>query len=110
MAELLPRLEPVLLQPILLVELHVPHEAMSRAQRLVIARHGQLLSFDANLDLPGWDVITAYMPQAELKGFIVELRSISSGLGHYVARHDHYAELVGRQAERVVSHQPTVER
>lgn len=110
MAELLPKLEPVLLQPILTVELHVPHEAMARAQRLVISRHGQLLSFEADLDLPGWAVLTAYMPQAELKGFIVELRSLSSGLGHYVARHDHYAELVGRQAERVVSHQPTVER
>jgi elongation factor G len=110
MAEVLPKLEPVLLQPILLVEIHVPHEAMPRAQRLVVSRHGQLLSFDANMELPGWDVITAYMPQAELKGFIVELRSASSGLGHYVARHDHYAELVGRQAERVVSHQPTAER
>ncbi len=108
--EVLPRLEPVLLQPILLVELHVPHEAMPRAQRLVTGRHGQLLSFDANLELPGWDVLTAYMPQSELKDFIVELRSASSGLGHYVARHDHYAELMGRQAERVVSHQPTAER
>jgi elongation factor G len=110
MAEVLPKLGPVLLQPILLVEIHVPHEAMPRAQRLVIGRHGQLLSFDANLELPGWDVLTAYMPQGELKDFIVELRSASSGLGHYVARHDHYAELVGRQAERVVSHQPTAER
>jgi elongation factor G len=110
MAEVLPKLEPVLLQPILLVELHVPHEALPRAQRLVTGRHGQLLSFDANLELPGWDVLTAYMPQAELKDFIVELRSASSGLGYYVARHDHYAELVGRQAERVVSHQPTAER
>ena len=110
MAELLPKLEPVLLQPIVLVELHVPHEAMARAQRLVTSRHGQLLSFEANLELPSWALLTAYMPQAELKGFIVELRSASSGLGHYVARHDHYAELVGRMAERVVSHQPTAER
>jgi elongation factor G len=110
MAEALPKLEPVLLEPILRVEVHVPREATPRAQRLVIGRRGQLLSFDADLDLPGWEILTAYLPQAELKGFIVELRSVSAGLGSYVAQHDHYAELMGRQAERVVSHQPMAER
>ncbi|MFL5349008.1 MAG: elongation factor G [Hyalangium sp.] len=108
--EALPRLDPVLLEPILRLEIHVPREAAPRAQRLVTGRRGQLLSFDANLDLPGWEIVTAYMPQAELKGFIVELRSASAGLGYYVAQHDHYAELMGRQAERVVHHQPMAER
>jgi elongation factor G len=110
MAELLPKLEPVLLEPILRVELHVPREATPRAQRLVTGRRGQLLSFDANLEIPGWEIVTAYLPQAELKGLIVELRSVSAGLGFYVAHHDHYAELMGRQAERVVTHQPSAER
>ncbi len=104
MVEILPKLEPVLLEPILHVDIHVPREATSRAQRLVTSRRGQLLGFDANADLPGWDIITAYVPQAEMHGFIVELRSATSGLGSFVARHDHYSELVGKQAERVVSH------
>jgi elongation factor G len=108
MAEVLPKLEPVLLEPILHLEIHVPREAMSRAQRLVISRRGQLLGMDADLDLPGWEILTAYLPQAELKGLIVELRSASAGLGTFVARHDHYSELLGRQAGRVVSHQPVV--
>ncbi len=68
------------------------------------------MSFDADLNLPGWEILAAYMPQAELQGFIVELRSVSAGLGTYVAQHDHYAELMGRQAERVVTHQPMAER
>ncbi len=110
MAEVLPKLEPVLLEPILHLEIHVPREAMSRAQRLVISRRGQLLGMDADLDLPGWEILTAYLPQAELKGLIVELRSASAGLGTFVARHDHYSELLGRQAGRVVSHQPVAER
>jgi elongation factor G len=108
--EIIPKLDPVLLEPILRMEIHVPREATPRAQRLVTGRRGQLLSFDANLDLPGWEIVTAYLPQAELRGFIVELRSVSAGLGHYVVRHDHYAELMGRQAERVVTHQPMAER
>jgi elongation factor G len=110
MAEILPELEPVLLEPILRVEIHVPREAMPRAQRLVTGRRGQILSFEADSELPGWERLMAYLPQAEMKGFIVELRSASAGLGSYVARHDHYAELMGRQAERVVSSQSAAER
>jgi elongation factor G len=110
MAEVLPKLEPVLLEPILHVEIHVPRDAIPRAQRLITGRRGQLLGFEANLDLPGWEILTAYLPQAELKGLIVELRSASAGLGTFVARHDHYSELMGRQAVRVVSHQPMAEQ
>ncbi|HVG57347.1 MAG TPA: elongation factor G [Hyalangium sp.] len=110
MAEVLPKLESVLLEPILQLEIHVPREATSRAQRLVTGRRGQLLGIDADLDLPGWEIVTAYLPQAEVKGLIVELRSASAGLGTFVARHDHYSELMGRQAERVVHHQPEAER
>src|SRR5687768_13816630 len=68
MAEVLPKLEPVLLEPILHLEIHVPRDSMSRAQRLIIGRRGQLLGMDADLDLPGWEILTAYLPQAELKG------------------------------------------
>jgi elongation factor G len=110
MAEVLPKLEPVLLEPILHVEFHVPREAMPRAQRIITGRRGQILGFDTNLELPGWEILTAYLPQAELKGLIVELRSASAGLGHFIARHDHYSELMGRHAERVVSHQSVAER
>jgi elongation factor G len=111
MAEVLPKLEPVLLEPILQVEIHVPREAIPRAQRLVTGRRGQILGFDAHPRVPAWDVLTAYLPQAEIPGFIVELRSASAGLGTYVTRPAHYAELVGRQAERIVSHhqQPAAE-
>jgi elongation factor G len=112
LVEILPKLEPVLLEPILHVEILVPNEAIPRAQRLVTSHRGQILGFDTHPEIPGWEVLTAYVPQAEMQGFIVELRSASSGLGSFVTRHDHYAELVGKQAERVVSHQqqPAAER
>jgi elongation factor G len=109
MAELLPTLEPVLLEPVLQVEVHTPRASIHRAQRVVTGRRGQILGFDAHPGLPGWDVLTAFLPQAELQGLVVELRSVCAGLATYVARYDHHAELVGKQAERVVSHQPQAE-
>ncbi|MFL5357541.1 elongation factor G [Archangium sp.] len=102
MVEILPKLEPVLLEPILHVDIHVPNEAIPRAQRLVTSHRGQILGMDTNPDIPGWEVLTAYVPQAEMQGFIVELRSASAGLGSFVMRQDHYAELVGKQADKVV--------
>ncbi|XXF75651.1 elongation factor G [Myxococcaceae bacterium GXIMD 01537] len=112
MVEILPQLEPVLLEPILQVDIQVPRDATPRAQRLVSSHRGQILGFDAHPEVPGWDVLTAYVPQAEMQGFIVELRSATSGLGTFVAREDHYAELVGKQAGRVVaqSQQPAAQR
>ena len=70
-------------------------------------RRGQILGLEGHPEVPGWDVLTTYVPQAELPGFIVELRSASAGLGSFVSRHDHYAERVGKSAGRVVNQQPT---
>ena len=51
---------------------------------------------------PGWDEVEAYMPQSELQDLIIELRSQTMGLGTYVWKFDHMAELTGRLAETVV--------
>jgi elongation factor G len=103
MAEAMPQCSPVLLEPILLVEVVMPSEMTSRAQRLVTGRRGQLLGHDIHPGWHGWDRVTAYVPQAELQDFIVELRSLTFGLGTYTARFDHLSEVVGKQADRVIA-------
>ena len=42
------------------------------------------------------------MPQAELKGLIIDLRSATAGTAGYTAQFDHMAELSGRLAEDVI--------
>ena len=42
------------------------------------------------------------MPEAEARDLIIELRSVSSGVGTYAFSHDHFAELTGKLAEKVV--------
>ena len=49
-----------------------------------------------------WNVIETLMPQSELKGLIVELRSATSGTAGYTAEFDHMAELAGRLADEVI--------
>ena len=44
----------------------------------------------------------ALVPEAEMDGLIVDLRSSTAGVGSFRARFDHLAELVGRPAQAVI--------
>ncbi|MBN9442160.1 elongation factor G [Bosea sp. (in: a-proteobacteria)] len=105
MQEAMPQAKPVLLEPVLSVEVVIPSEAMSRASALISARRGQILGYDTRPGWRGWDQINALMPEAEMPGLIVELRSATSGVGSFSARFDHLAELAGKPADAVVSAQ-----
>ena len=103
MSEGLPKCDPGLLEPVLEVQVMVPSEATPKVNALVSGRRGQILGFDTRQGWPGWDVVTAHMPQSELHDLIVELRSLSSGAGTYVARFDHLQELQGRLADDIIT-------
>jgi elongation factor G len=101
--EALPRCEPLLLEPIDAVEISVPNAFTARVQRLVSGRRGQILGYDAKDGWLGWDVVSAHMPQSELHDLIVELRSLTLGVGSFAHRFDHMQELSGRPAEKVLA-------
>jgi len=105
MREGMPQCRPVLLEPVLKVDIAVPSEATPRVNGIVSQRRGQLLGFDARPGWVGWDVVGALIPQAEMRDLIVELRSASAGVGMFTARFDHLAELTGRPADQVVERQ-----
>ena len=99
----MPKAKPVLLEPILAVEIAVPSEALSKATAIVSARRGQILGYDARPGWQGWEVLNALIPEAEIGDIIVELRSVTSGVGSFSSRFDHLAELTGKPAEIVVA-------
>ena len=102
MSEAMPKCKPVLLEPILKVTVAAPSDATSRIQRLITGRRGQLLGYDARTDWSGWDEVSALMPEAEVADMIVEIRSVTQGVGTYRTEFDHLQELVGRAADRIV--------
>jgi elongation factor G len=103
MTEGMPQCSPVLLEPIVAVQIHVPSDATSRVNQIVTGHRGQLLGFDGREGWPGWDTVKAHLPESEIGSLIIELRSATSGVGTFVFSHDHMAELVGRSAEQVVA-------
>jgi elongation factor G len=94
---------PVLLEPIMKVEIFTPSEATAKITGLVPQRRGQILGYDARPGWDGWDVVEATMPQSEIGDLIIELRSATAGAASYTARFDHMAELAGRLADDVMS-------
>ncbi len=102
MSEGLPQCAPVLLEPVMQVEIYVPSAATPKINQMVSGRRGQLMGFDGRNGWPGWDVIFAQIPQAELQDFIVELRSVTAGAGTYAAAFDHLQEITGRIADNVL--------
>lgn len=102
MSEAMPKCRPVLLEPILKVTVIAPSESTPRIQRLISGRRGQLLGFDARAGWSGWDEVSALMPEAEVADMIVEIRSVTQGVGTFRTEFDHLQELAGRTAERIV--------
>jgi elongation factor G len=100
LSEAMPKCEPVLLEPILKVTFQIPNEATAKVQRLISTRRGQILGFDARAGWRGWDEVSALIPESEMAGLIVEIRSLSFGVGTYRAEFDHLQELGGKLADR----------
>jgi elongation factor G len=103
MSEGMPKCNPVLLEPIMAVEIAVPNEHTARINAIIAQRRGQILGFDAREGWPGWDLVEAQIPDAEMDNLIVELRSATAGVATYKQRFDHLAELTGRLADQVLA-------
>jgi len=103
MKEGLAAASPVLLEPILKVEVHTPSDATARVTAILSQRRGQILGFNTRPGWPGWDMVEAMVPEAEMGNLIIELRSATAGVADYIAVFDHMAELTGRLAEDAMS-------
>ncbi len=101
--EALPQCQPVLLEPIHLVEIVCPSEATAKINALMSGRRGHILGFDTREGWDGWDVVRAKMPEAEIGDLIVEVRSATAGSGTFTFKFDHMAELTGRTADQIVA-------
>ncbi len=110
MSEGMPQCNPVLLEPVMSVDIAIPSEATSKINGIISQRRGQILGFDNRPGWSGWDVVQAQIPETEMDDLIVELRSVTAGVGTFTAKFDHLTELTGRLADQVLaSHKAAAE-
>jgi elongation factor G len=103
LVEGLPQCQPVLLEPIYLVEVVCPTDATAKINAILSGRRGQILGFDTREGWNGWDMVRAQMPEAEIGDLIIEVRSATAGVGSFTFKFDHMAELTGRTADQIVA-------
>jgi elongation factor G len=103
MQEGLKKCEPALLEPIAAILISIPSEFTSKVLRLVNGRRGQVLGYDAKPNWRGWDEVSAHLPQAEMHDLIVELRSLTMGVGSFRWQFDHLQEVPEKVMERVLA-------
>jgi elongation factor G len=93
----------ILLEPVEKIEIFAPSTSTSKVTSAISVRRGQILGYDTREGWPSWDRIEVYLPQAERHDLIVELRSVTQGLGGYRAEFSHMQEVTGRVADEVVN-------
>ena len=103
LADGLPQCQPVLLEPIHLVEIVCPTDAAAKMNAILSSRRGQILGFDTREGWDGWDTVRAQMAEAEIGDLIIEVRSATAGVGSFTYQFDHMAELTGRTADQIIA-------
>ena len=99
----LPSCNPVLLEPILNVNISVPSDYTSKILQIISGKRGQILGYDGRKNWAGWDQVQAHIPQAEIYDLIIDLRSSTQGVGFFDWRHDHFQQVPEKVAEQVVA-------
>jgi elongation factor G len=91
--------KPVLLEPIMDVEIRVPEAYMGDVNRDLNTRRGRVLGMDA---LDGQQVVHAHLPEAEVAAYATVLRSLTRGRGRFRASLDHYEEVPTHVAQKII--------
>ncbi|GAF25699.1 translation elongation factors [Moorella thermoacetica Y72] len=92
--------QPVLLEPVMRVEVVVPDEYMGDVIGDLNSRRGRVEGMEPRA---GAQVIRAHVPLAEMFGYATDLRSRTQGRGTYVMQFDHYEEVPKNIAEEIIS-------
>ena len=100
--EALEQAAPVLLQPVHAVKIIAPSVFTGALGAVVSSLKGQVLGFDRDPDANGWDIFRALLPGSALDDLSGQLRGATQGVGRFMHAFDHYEELYGREAQRII--------
>jgi len=94
---------PILLEPIMDVEITVPEEYMGTIPSDLNSRRGRVQGVEARTKN---ETIKAMVPLAEMFRYATDLRSMTGGRGSYIMRYSHYEEVPQKIAQSLISQFP----
>ncbi|AWB83357.1 elongation factor G [Corynebacterium liangguodongii] len=97
--EAVAKAKPVLLEPLMAVEVVTPEEYMGTVNGDISSRRGQVYAMD---DRSGAKVVKAKVPLSEMFGYIGDLRSSTAGRANFTMVFDSYAEVPSSVAQEII--------
>ena len=98
--EAMQKANPVLLEPIMKVEVTMPEEYMGDVIGDINSRRGRIEGMD---DLGGGKIVRAYVPLSEMFGYSTDLRSRTQGRGNYSMFFEKYEQVPKNIQEKIIS-------
>ena len=95
-----PKCHPVLLEPIMSLEVVTPEDYMGDIVGDLNRRRGQIVAMDSTAN--GARIVKAYVPLGEQFGYVTVLRTLSSGRATSTMTFDHYAEVPANLAKDII--------
>ncbi|MDI6782595.1 MAG: elongation factor G [bacterium] len=92
--------KPVILEPIVVVEITVPDQYMGDIIGDINSKRGQIMGVDSK---DGKQVIKATVPLAEMARYAIDLRSIARGRGSYTMKFSHYQEAPPDVSQKIIA-------
>ena len=91
---------PVILEPIVKLEIMVPDEVMGDVMGDLNSRRGKVLGMDAQGKN---QIIKAQVPMSEVLKYALDLNSMSGGRGMFTMEHSHYEEVPAHMADKIIA-------
>ena len=91
--------KPVLLEPIMFVEVTAPSEYLGSVMGDISSRRGQITEQEERGNAI---IVRAHVPLSEMFGYVTDLRSFTQGRGNYSMKFDHYSEVPKSIAEKII--------
>ncbi len=98
----LPKADPVLLEPIAAVEVHIPDEYLGDIMGDMSKRRGRILGMGRDEDDSEFQVVTAECPMSEMSKYATDLKSMTQGRGWFTVHFERYEEAPHEVATKVV--------
>lgn len=91
--------KPVLLEPIMEMEVHVQKDFVGDVMGDLNSRRGKVLGMDST---DKYEIINAHVPQAEILLYALDLTSMTGGQGTFTVKFSHYEEVPASIAEKII--------
>ncbi len=100
--------QPVLLEPVMSMKIHVPNDNVGDVMSEISSRRGSIQGVEATVDRDGFSTVSAEVPLAEVQRYVTSLRALVGGRGNFDMAFDRYVEVPRELQQAAVAQRAAV--